>query len=106
MRLMTWNGTALTLAGMFLVPPPAPAAEYRVSSADDIARLTNTLRPGDVLVMADGTWTDQAVVFRGRGTPDQPITLRAQTPGRVVLTGASSLKIDGEHLVVSGLWLK
>jgi len=89
-----------------MVGSQALAAEYRVTSADEVARLVAALRPGDVLVMADGTWKDQAIAFRGKGTKDSPITLRAQTPGKVILTGSSSLTIDGEHLVVSGLCLK
>jgi poly(beta-D-mannuronate) lyase len=84
---------------------PARAAEHRVASAEELGRLAGRLRPGDVVVMADGTWKDQAIAFRGKGTPGEPITLRAQTPGKVVLTGNSSLAIDGEHLVVGGLSL-
>ncbi len=94
------------LVRTLLLVLPAAAVEYRVSSAEEIARLAATLLPGDVLVMADGTWVDQAVAFQARGMPGAPITLRAETPGRVILTGRSSLTIDGEHLVVSGLWLK
>ena len=56
--------------------------------------------------MADGTWKDQAIVLKGHGARDAPITLRAQTPGKVILTGGSSLVIDGEFLVVSGLHLE
>jgi poly(beta-D-mannuronate) lyase len=56
--------------------------------------------------MTDGDWKDQAVVFSARGTADKPITLRAATPGKAILTGKSSLLIDGQHLVVSGLFLK
>jgi poly(beta-D-mannuronate) lyase len=82
------------------------ASEYRVSSAEAIGRLAGALQPGDVIVMADGTWNDQAIVFGGRGTDERPITLRAETPGKVILTGRSALAIDGEHLVVSGLSLK
>jgi poly(beta-D-mannuronate) lyase len=85
---------------------PALAAEHPVSSAADVARLTPDLRPGDTLIMANGAWADQAVVFRGKGTAEKPITLRAQTPGQVTLTGKSSLVIEGEHLLVSGLFLQ
>jgi|SRR6185503_18365314 len=88
------------------LPITGVAAEYRVSSAAEIARVTNELRPGDVLVMTDGPWKDQAIVLSARGASDKPITLRAETPGKVLLTGKSSLLIDGEHLVVSGLFLK
>jgi poly(beta-D-mannuronate) lyase len=82
------------------------AAEYRVDSAEALGRLAGTLRPGDAIVMSDGTWKDQAIVFGGRGTAEQPITLRAETPGQVILTGRSTVAIDGEHLVVSGLSLE
>jgi poly(beta-D-mannuronate) lyase len=96
------------LLGLFelgLMLSPAAALEHRVSSAADIARATDKLKPGDMLVMADGTWANQVIVFQGRGTAQQPITLRAETPGKVILVGESSVSIDGEHLVVSGLWL-
>jgi poly(beta-D-mannuronate) lyase len=85
---------------------PGFAAEFRANSAAEITRVTNELRPGDVLVMTDGNWKDQAVVFRARGTAEKPITLRAGTAGKVLLVGKSSLLIDGEYLVVSGLSLK
>jgi poly(beta-D-mannuronate) lyase len=92
---------ALTLLAAVL--SSASASEHQVGSAADVSRLEGKVRAGDVLVMADGTWTDQAVRFRGKGSPDQPLTLRARTPGKVILTGKSSLEIDGENLVVSGL---
>jgi poly(beta-D-mannuronate) lyase len=91
---------------MGAVNSPAPAAEYRVSSAAEVERVTGGLHPGDVLVMTDGIWKDQAVVFRGQGTAEKPITLRAEKPGKVILVGESSVIIDGEHLVASGLYVK
>jgi poly(beta-D-mannuronate) lyase len=84
----------------------AQAAEHKVSSVSDSTNAAARAQPGDVLVMKDGILTDQPVVFRARGTADKPITLRAATAGKVILTGKSSLTIDGEHLVVSGLLLR
>ncbi|HZN68927.1 MAG TPA: polysaccharide lyase 6 family protein [Tepidisphaeraceae bacterium] len=84
----------------------AGAAEYRAGSAADVQRLAPGLQPGDEAILADGVWTDQAILFRARGTKDRPITLRAATPGKVVLDGRSSLTVEGEHLVVSGLLFK
>jgi len=92
------------LLGLFALS--AGAAEHKVSSAADIARVADTAKPGDVVVMADGTWENQVVVFKGKGTAEKPITLKAATPGKVVLTGKSSLTIDGDYLVVSGVFLK
>lgn len=84
----------------------ASAAEFPVRSAADIERLAPQAAPGDVLVMSDGDWHDQKINLTARGTAEKPVTLRAQTPGKVVLTGNSSLLVDGEHVVVSGLFLK
>jgi poly(beta-D-mannuronate) lyase len=85
---------------------PIHAAEHRVSNAAEIARAAGEARPGDVLVMSDGEWRDQVVVFRAKGTAAKPITLRAQMPGQVTLTGKSSVTIEGEHLVLSGLFFQ
>jgi poly(beta-D-mannuronate) lyase len=95
--------TAVYLAGLLALGPPLFAAEYRVASAEEISRIADRLGAGDTVVMADGAWTNQAIVFQGRGATGKPITLRAQTPGKALLKGESTLSIDGEHLVVSGL---
>ena len=84
----------------------ATAAEHKVSSGADIARLSPELQPGDVLIMKEGEWKDQSIAFQAKGTAEKPITLRAETPGKVLLVGESSLLIDGEYLVVSGVHLK
>jgi poly(beta-D-mannuronate) lyase len=74
--------------------------------AEEIARLASAAQPGDLIVLADGEWRDQAIKIRGHGTAERPITLRATTPGKVVLSGKSSIDIDGEYVVVSGLHLQ
>ena len=82
---------------------PLIAAEHRIASAADLDRLAEKLQPGDAVVLVAGTWCDQALVFRAAGTAQQPVTLRAETPGRTILTGKSRLLVDGEWLVVEGL---
>jgi hypothetical protein len=89
-----------------LLTPCLPAAEHGISSAAELGRLNASLAPGDVIVLRDGPWTDQPLVFQAHGTAASPITLRAATPGKVVLGGESSLKIEGEHLLVEGLHLR
>ena len=42
-------------------------------------------------------------MFTGEGRPDRGITLRAQTAGKVVLSGNSRLQIGGRYLTVEGL---
>lgn len=93
---------ALLLAGASVLP----AADYAVKTPADLESLAAKLRPGDSVVIADGTHTDEAWVFRGNGAEAAPITFRAATPGKATLTGNSTVVIDGEWLVVSGLLIK
>lgn len=86
--------------------PAAYAVDWFVSNRDDICTAMQSAQPGDTLVMRNGTWADEDITFEGRGTVDRPITLRAETPGRVVLTGSSRLRIGGSHLIVDGLYFK
>jgi hypothetical protein len=79
------------------------AVERGISSAAELSRLDGSLAPGDIVVLRDGSWTDQRLVFQARGTAARPIILRAANPGKVVLGGESSLRVDGEHLLVEGL---
>lgn len=60
---------------------------------------------GDTIQLTNGTWTNAVLVFApvAAGTLATPIVLTAETPGSVLLTGASQLFIGGSYLVVNGL---
>lgn len=81
----------------------ARAEDFSVSSKQEIDAALKRARPGDTLILADGEYRDLQIVFRGKGTVKKPIALRAATPGKVVCTGKSSLRIGGENLIVEGL---
>lgn len=61
------------------------------------------LRAGDEIVLANGEWRDFQILLEGQGEPRNPIVLRGESPGGVILTGRSNLRLSGEHLVVSDL---
>lgn len=82
---------------------PASAEQFLIRDAAQLESVAARARPGDVLLLANGEWRDAQLLFRARGQASAPITLRAQEPGKVVLTGRSNLRLAGEHLVVSGL---
>ncbi|HEY1114783.1 MAG TPA: polysaccharide lyase 6 family protein, partial [Chitinophagaceae bacterium] len=90
------------LAGCISFLPAAIAREYRISSAAELQALS--LAAGDKVVLIDGVWKDQRLVFKGKGTERAPITLMAEKRGITKLTGHSTLLIDGEWLVVDGLY--
>ena len=75
----------------------------------DIVALNDAIQnaqPGDVIVLKNGVWKDVEIKFRGKGTKDNPITLKAETAGKVIIEGQSYLKFGGEYLVVDGLHFK
>src|SRR5438067_989281 len=93
----------LVLVILALLAAPLSAAEIRVTSPTEIERATREAKAGDEIVIVDGTWKDAAITFRAKGTADKPITLRAATPGKVLLDGNSKLLIEGDHLTVTGV---
>ena len=84
----------------------AAAETIRVGDQDAYAKAVEGARPGDVIELANGTWTDFEMVFTGEGEEGNPITLTAEEKGKVVISGQSNLRIAGKHLVVSGLVFK
>ncbi|QDU38985.1 Chondroitinase-B precursor [Maioricimonas rarisocia] len=80
------------------------AAEFPVRPETDVEPLTREVQAGDVIVLQNGTWRDADLKFeRLPGTEDEPIHIRAETPGQVVLTGQTEFRFSGTHVVVSGL---
>lgn len=82
---------------------PSASREYLVRNMPEYEKLVSTLAPGDIVTLADGDWKNAELIFEAHGTATKPVTLRAQTKGAVILSGRSSLRLAGEHLVVSGL---
>jgi poly(beta-D-mannuronate) lyase len=96
---------ALRLAPAFLLAASLASAEQiRVNDAGQLRAVAAAAKPGDVLVMRNGVWSDQKLLFRAEGAADRPIVLRTETPGQVILRGDSRLNLAGRHLVVEGLW--
>jgi poly(beta-D-mannuronate) lyase len=79
------------------------AKDIIVTSAVQITAALSTIAPGDTMTMANGTWTNQLIVFKANGTSVAPILLRAETNQQVVMTGTSTLRIAGKYLIVDGL---
>ena len=93
----------LVIASAWLTAWPAQAERHVVRTPAEYSKISKDLEAGDTVVLASGEWHDFDMVVRGDGTSSEPITVKAQTPGEVILTGQSSLRLAGEHLLVSGL---
>ena len=77
-----------------------------VSNPEELDEAIKKAQPGDNIVLANGVWKDVEIKFRGKGTKENPITLKAETEGKVSIEGESYLKFGGEYLVVEGLYFK
>ena len=77
-----------------------------VTNPAELENAIKSAEPGDNIVLASGVWENLEINFYARGEKDNPITLSAETPGKVTLEGQSYLKIGGEYLVVDGLYFR
>ena len=91
--------TGLLILGIFT----ARAAEFTVANKTELSAAISAVKPGDIITMSNGIWTNTYININKAGTSAAPITLRAQTPGKVILNGASSMYFAADYWVVSGL---
>jgi Chondroitinase B len=92
-----------------LIASASIVAQAKTLNAASLAELKVAMkeaRPGDSIVMADGGWRDAVINFSAQATAERPVIIRAQTPGKVFLTGASKLTLNSPFLVVDGLFFR
>jgi poly(beta-D-mannuronate) lyase len=77
-----------------------------VNTQNELNSAIKNSNAGDEIVLSNGVWKDVQIKFRGKGTKDSPITIKAETAGKVIIEGESYLKFGGEYLVVEGLHFK
>ncbi|WP_025741137.1 chondroitinase-B domain-containing protein [Aquimarina pacifica] len=88
---------------LLLIPLLTNAAEYNISSVEDLENLN--LSAGDVVILADGTYnSDERILFSGIGTANNPITFKSETPGGVIFNNGLKIDIAGEYLIVDGFY--
>jgi poly(beta-D-mannuronate) lyase len=99
----------LILSAFLLIISCGKNTSSPVVLVKDITELNEAIakaNPGDDIVLSNGVWKDVEIKFKGKGTEDKPITLKAETAGKVSIEGQSNLKFGGEFLVVEGLHFK
>ena len=102
MKNLKYSVTAFCL--LFLAN--ANATEIKVSNGEELTEAISKVKPGDRIVMSNGIWKDTAIDFNAKGASRDSIFLEAETAGKVILSGNSSLKLSGDYLVAKGLWFK
>ena len=82
------------------------AKEYFVTTSAELSSAISLSKPGEVIVMKNGTWANITINFQNNGIAGSPITLKAEKTGEVIISGKSNLRIAGNYLVVDGLVFK
>ena len=82
----------------------AGAATIIVRNIEELDAANKTAVPGDVIVLQNGEWKNITIRLNCAGTKEKPITFKAQTAGKVMITGHSKLKLGGSFIVVDGLY--
>ena len=82
---------------------PINAEHVVVRDAGEFNGALKEAQPGDVIVLSNGNWQDVELVADANGTADSPVTVQAEVPGKVVLSGNSRLRVAGKYVLISGL---
>ncbi len=82
------------------------AKDIVVANSTELNAAIAAAKPGDAIVMKDGNWKDVVIDFNAVARATAFITLRAQTSGKVILNGNSTLVFSKPYLVVNGLLFK
>lgn len=75
-----------------------------VTNSEELRSALSEAKPGDDIVMANGKWENIQIKVTSSGTAGQAITLRAETPGQVLIQGESNLQLGGDYITVDGLY--
>ncbi len=73
---------------------------------DSLSAKVAQAKPGDTIIVKNGTYRDLAIELCGTGTEDAPIVVMAETPGEVIISGNSTLRFGGDYIVFSGFLFK
>ena len=102
MEILLKRITVLLLFSIFF----ATAQSITVSTIDEYNSAIKKVSTGGTIILKNGEWKDVTLNAFGNGTKQNPIIVKAETPGKVLITGDSSLSIYGTYVIVSGLWFK
>ncbi len=74
-----------------------------VRNIEELKKANQHAQPGDTIVLQNGEWNNVIIALNCRGTKERPIVFKAQSSGKVLVTGHSQLKLGGTFIVVDGL---
>ncbi len=94
----------LLFACFLLISSFTNAKTVLVKNADELNAAVKQAMPGDIVVLQNGTWNNITISINCNGTKAQPVIFKAQTAGKVIIAGNSSLKLGGNFIIVDGFY--
>ncbi|KAB1068026.1 T9SS type A sorting domain-containing protein [Tamlana haliotis] len=93
---------------LFSISAIGQGVTHNITDPEQLTALSATLQAGDIVVLADGTYTSDARIKFSptTGTTAEPITFRPETPGGVIFTKGLKMSIGGDHVIVDGFYWK
>ncbi len=80
------------------------AATIIVKNLDELNAANKKAQPGDIIILQNGEWKDATIRLNCHGTKEKPVVFKAQTAGKVMITGKSQLRLGGNFIVIDGLY--
>jgi poly(beta-D-mannuronate) lyase len=73
-----------------------------VNSPDELNAAVEAADPGDTIIVRNGIYSNAVWEIYGNGTEQNPIRVRAETPGKVISKNQSAMRISGSYVEVDG----
>ncbi|MDA9585103.1 polysaccharide lyase 6 family protein, partial [Flavobacteriaceae bacterium] len=74
-----------------------------VSSHSELTAAISNASAGTTIILSDQTWTDVQISINKNGTAENPIIIKAQTPGSVFFEGRSNVSLGGSYIIFEGV---
>ncbi|MDA8874264.1 T9SS type A sorting domain-containing protein [Winogradskyella sp.] len=74
-----------------------------VSTNSELNIAISNASAGTTIILADQIWTDVQININKNGTSDNPIIIKAQTPGNVFFEGRSNISLGGSYIIFEGV---
>ncbi len=80
-----------------------PTFGQLVSSHSELTAAISNASEGTTIILSDQTWTDVQISINKNGTAENPIIIKAQTPGSVFFEGRSNISLGGSYIIFEGV---
>lgn len=73
-----------------------------VKNIEELKAANKRAKPGDIVILQNGEWNNAVIELNCNGTASQPVIFKAETAGKVIITGKSRLALGGSFIVIDG----